>query len=169
MEGLLGTTINGLKVYDRQNSHFHPEGGLTVELLTEALSRVWVKNRSYVQKFVVDFDRVIGKTTCVSVTDDDDVIMCRRKGRKGPTPMVKNREPEDSKQISMCLRSKKDGTVELITAYIGGEGPREPWDRTLKTNTERIEAIKFWQEHALIFDPELISREEGPRKWKYQL
>lgn len=168
MENILGITRNGMKVYDRTNSHFHPEGGLTFEILSDAIADVWFKNKGAVQKFVTTFDRVIGKCTCVPVTSKDEIVMCQRKGRRGFTPMVKGREGVDSRGVVTVLKKKDDepDALILLTAYIGdGLAPKEPWDRSC-TNKERLEAIKFWYHHALLFDEELIDV-EGERRYIY--
>lgn len=169
MEGILGITRNGMKVYDRQNSHFHAEGGLTSDILERAISDVWFKNKADVQRFFVKFDEVIGKTTCVPVTSKDYIVMCKRKGRKGYTPMVKGREGVDARGVVTVLKRKddeEDGLI-LLTAYISNEvSPKEPWDSSC-TKKERLEAIKYWHSHALLFDESLID-EEGERRIIYE-
>lgn len=164
----LGVTKNGRTVYDRKKSHFHPEGGLTYEVLEKAIEQVEIKGACYgrnSKKAFIRFDHPIGKSTCVKVYPGDEVVMCKRKGRDGLTPMVKNREGNECNGLCMVF-NQIDGTddLRLITAYIGdGQAPREPWDTSIKGNKERMEAIKFWWTHALLFDPELIDYEADRR------
>lgn len=154
----LGTTKNGRIVYDRKNSHFHPEGGLTYEVLEKAIEQVEIRGACYgrnCKKAVITFDHPIGKTTCVKVGPGDDVVMVKRKGREG----------DDCNGVCMVF-NQIDGTddLRLVTAYIGdGEAPREPWDSSIRGNKELMKAVKFWWTHALLFDPELIDYEANRR------
>lgn len=125
--------------------HFH---NLSEKLIEEALKKVKIKYKSRMIKYIAKFDRIIGKKACVKTKEDDCIIFARRKGRKGDTRFVKNRELEDCKSIVIIL--KKDTTGEyyiLLTAFIGEESYPEPWDRFA---TEK--AKTFWSNHALVFD-----------------
>lgn len=158
----LGKTNNGLKVYDREDSHFHPEGGLTLEILQEGLRKIQFPKWSRFEKYELNFHRKIGQTTCVQVTDADDVVMVYRKGRQGMTPMVKNRKAEPCEWLTIILR-KDENMVNhstLITSYIGAGSPPEPWDKRLSKNPKaKAEAEAFWNTHALIYDESLIDWE----------
>ena len=78
--------------------------------------------------------------------------------------MVKNREAEPCNSVMVIMRkdrpnSDKD-SYEMLTSYIGGGSPREPWDPNLSTKEERQECEDFWNTHALIYDDNLIDWEK---------
>ena len=156
MEELLGITKNGVYVYDRKNSHFHEEGGLTKDLLKEAIEKIEFRKKvGSVRNIVVNMDKVIGKTSCVSLYKDDHVIYVYRKGRIGRTPMVKNRDPEDCDSVTVVLKKIAEDEAIMLTGYIGKGSPREPWDRSL-SHKARAEAIYYWRHHALVWNNDLI-------------
>ena len=69
---LLGTTGDGAKVFDRiDGSHFHEEGGFTLDMLNAALSTIDTRGWRRVTE-QVDFGHGIGKTTCVELEPGDD-------------------------------------------------------------------------------------------------
>ena len=157
----LGKTNNGLRVYDREDSHLHEEGGLTLGLLKEGLRKIQLMEGENFKKYELNFKRPIGLTTCVEVTSDDEVVMVYRKGRTGMTPMVKNRDPKPCEWLTIILRRDNIANhITLISAFIGSGSTPEPWDKRLKNNPrakQRAEA--FWATHALIYDESLIDWE----------
>ena len=159
----LGTTKDGAEVYDRPDSHFHSEGGMTADLLASALSVIDTEGRSFLKE-KVDFDHPIGETTCVEVGPEDEIVMVYRKGRSGQTPMVKNREANPCSSVVAILkkdRSVKDKPVyELVTSYIGIDSPREPWDPGISTEEEKNASEEYWRTHAIIYDDSLIDWEK---------
>lgn len=159
----LGKTGDGASVYDRLNSHFHSEGGLTPDLLRSALGVIDTEGQVFVKE-QVNFDRPIGESTCVNVGPEDDVVMVYRKGRSGQSPMVKNREAEPCSSLVAILKQDSSlpeaGAYELITSFIGRESSREPWDPNISTEEELQKSQEFWQSHALIYDDDLIDWEK---------
>ena len=165
---VFGQTRDGATVRERKDgSHFHAEGGLTKELLSAALATIDTvvdpNDKDRAVRREVKFDRPIGKTTCVEVGPDDQVVMVYRNYRKGLTPMVKNREPAPSDTLSIVLREDEDrpGGKDYIlaTAYIGEKAPREPWDESIESEEERRRCEEFWKTHALIYNDGLIDQE----------
>ena len=158
-----GRTKDGAEVYDRPDSHFHSEGGLTPELLGEALATIEANGRPFIKE-LVRFDHIIGGKTCVEVGPEDEIVMAYRKGRSGPTPLVKNREASPCDSVTIVLRkdrSIRDRDVyETLTSYVGEDSPREPWDPNLTSEEERRECEDYWQSHALLYDDNLIDWEK---------
>ncbi len=158
---LLGHTKDGAAVYDRIDSHFHSEGGMTPELLASALERIDTEDRGFLLE-QVEFDHEIGTQTCVDIGPDDDVVMVYRKGRSGRTPMVKNREAAPCSSIVAILakdRDYDDGCYVLVTGYTGALAPREPWDPGIEDEEERQRCDDFWSSHALLYNEDLIDQE----------
>lgn len=156
MEKFLGITKDGREVFDRSNSHVHYEDGLTEELLSEGISMIdSTKLRAKDGCFVIDMGREIGYSSCVPITDKDQVVTVYRKNREGWTKMVKNRTGIPTSNLTIVLK-EHDGYLRCLTAYVGLGAPKEPWDRSLKTNKERVESIKFWSTHALLYNEKLL-------------
>ena len=158
-----GRTKDGAEVYDRPDSHFHSEGGLTPELLGEALATIEANGRPFIKE-LVRFDHIIGGKTCVEVGPEDEIMMAYRKGRSGPTPLVKNREASPCDSVTVILRkdrSIRDRDVyETLTSYVGEGSPREPWDPNLTSEEDRKECEDYWKSHALLYDDNLIDWEK---------
>ena len=155
---LLGITADGINVYDRPYSHLTEHVDVTPELLKEALAKITQVTDN--EKHIVDMGRKIGMTTCVPVTDEDDIVYVIRKNRKGPTPMVRGRKGIDCNNMVVILKRAVDDEGEyfiLITAYIGEGAEPEPWDRRFEVDkTGYDEAVEFWNTHALVYDPEVV-------------
>ena len=158
----LGNTKDGAEVFIEESSHFHPEGGLTHELLRETLATIDTEGKDFLKE-EVDFDQPIGEKTCVEVGPEDEIVMIYRKGRRGRTPMVKNRKAGPCNTVTVILKREpsdqdKDN-YRLITSYIGKGSVREPWDPGLSSQKDIEESKKFWNTHALIYDDSLIDWE----------
>ena len=156
MRKFVGICANGAKVFDRNDAHndVHPveEGILKEALLQISPSENFVKE-------LVTFNRIIGKTTCVTVDKTDTVVKAFRKGRMGPTPMVLNRTPMDCTSLVVILKKIGDDEYILITAFIGQMSEREPWDPAIVPGScEQQKAEVFWSTHALIYDESIIVR-----------
>ena len=158
---MLGYTKDGKEVYDRTDfSHLHTEGGMTKELLAEALSKIDTEERKSLKE-VVEFDRQIGVDTCVEVGPEDEIVKVYRKGRLGQTPMVKNRQPVSCNSIVVVISQNRaiEGAYELRTSYTGSDAPREPWDFGIADEKEYENAKDFWSTHALVYNEDLIDEE----------
>ena len=158
---VIGQTKDGATVRDRVDSHFHSEGGLTAELLAEALSTIDTKGRPIIAE-QVDFDQPVGRQTCVMVGPEDDIEMVFRKKRSGRTPMVHGREAQETNSIVVVI--SRDGEIpdnnyKLVTSYVGEKSPREPWDPGLESDRAVAESEQFWNTHALLYDESLIDFE----------
>ena len=154
----LGTTANGVEIFDRDDSHLHFEGGLNLELLQEAIKKIEFKGNFGM--FVVKFEHPVGYTTCVPVSREDNVVMVYRIGRFGQTPMVKGRNPEICNNITIIItKDKESDCCILVTAYIGSGNPPEPWDKHLYGAKKKAQSEKFWSTHALIYDEAQIDLE----------
>lgn len=160
----IGTCANGKYVFNRLNSHLHKD--VSKEILKNALSQLSPSTSFH--KEIVDMKQIIGKSHCVSVNESDDIVYVIRKGRKGPTPMVKNREAINCSSLTIILKKMKDENYILISAYIGDESEPEPWNSQFyyqntwekNENIDEIayqKSIDFWNTHALIYDEEDIS------------
>ena len=150
----IGTCQNGKKVYNRLPSHCHKD--VSKEVLLKALSQL--APHGVFHKEVIDMKYIIGKSHCVEVTKDDDIVYVIRKMKNGPTPMVRNKAPDDSSLLTILLKQIGLEKYILISAYIG-EGEPEPWDSHFynqvtwrkKHNFDQEEnqkSVDFWNTHA---------------------
>lgn len=137
---------DGFLIIVGKNSHLHGE---IVNILPDIIGKLECDNRYFISE-QIDFPYEIGKTTCVKVDDNDEIIYALRIGRKGYTKFVKNREPEPTNSATIVLK-KTNNIYIIITAYIGTQSEVEPWDRHA---TEK--SIEFWNNHALIFGTQEI-------------
>lgn len=155
-KNILGVTADGVKIVDRHNSHVHFENGISLELINAALRKVRVGGKKFAT-YTVSFDRIIGKSACVAVDERDEIVLVQRKGRMGITPMVKNREGVDTNKLTFAIL-QNEGEGVLITAYVGDKSEKEPWDKNIKTPEEKMSAILFWRNHALLYDESQIAQ-----------
>ncbi len=144
---------DGTPVIDRENSHLASHLA-TYPLLSEALPLALAQiipdpqKEFYLQE--VEMGRVVGKSICVATFESDQIIFAKRPNRFGATRFVENREPEESSKISVILK-KGDGYYVLLSAFVGGLTPPEPWDRYAAP-----ESLTFWNLHALIWGHEEV-------------
>ena len=145
------TLASGQTVVNRYNSHLH--AGVE-ELLSEALATIAFDGQF--QVFQVDFHRVVGVSTRVETTDEDEIVWAIRptnirKAARPYTRFVKNRAPVPCESMVIILKKADDvpNTYVLVTAFIGTQAQPEPWDRNA---TE--ESLEFWSKNALVWGKE---------------
>src|SRR3989344_3963702 len=144
---ILGRRKAGEEVVDREVSHLHASAEAH---LAEALTRIDSLGRGQIKK-TVDLGRVIGRSNCVSTSEDDEIVFAQRVNRPGLSRFVKNREPKPTSRLTVKLHRLADGKYEVRTAYIGDAGVAEPWDEDAKADS-----IPFWSAHALCFGYEPV-------------
>jgi hypothetical protein len=148
-EKILGRLAFGQLVVDRYNSHLHPE---VLLLLPEAFERIRLPGEQFMV-VQVDFDRIVGNTTCVRTESGNQIVFAQRPKRFGLTRFVMNRKPEPCRSVVVILK-KADNLADafaLVTAFIGVKPQPEPWDRNA---TEK--SVEFWSDHALVWESEPI-------------
>lgn len=147
---ILGTLASGEPVIDRKDSHAASHDTV-LPLLAEALSHVHASGRTEFCE-EVDFGRVVGETICVATESGDDIVYAQRPGRRGLTRFVKNRVPKPTASVTACFKRAVGGggSLLLMTAFVGGRAPAEPWDQRWSTE----ESTLFWNTHALVWGKE---------------
>ena len=146
---LVGYSKDGQSIFDRPNSHHHlPEG-----LLREAISRADLGNQAFM-KIRIDMGRIVGVSTCVETTSDDQIVFARRINRKGLTRFVRGRKAEDCSAIILILKRIEPNGYLLITGFVGDSAEPEPWDEKASA-----QSVEFWSTHALIWGSEEIHPE----------
>ena len=152
MKKLLCSFENGVEVYVCNYTYTHMMAHADVDMshIVEAISKISPADGQTFIMQNIDLGRIIGKDNCVAVNEEDDVRIVTRPNRAGQTPIVYNREAEDTSLINvgLCL-DEEDGLWTMFTAFYGILAPKEPWDFRLK-DEEREESIQFWSTHALV-------------------
>ncbi len=153
MKELNWKLADGTLVIDRKNSHLASHLK-TYPLLSEALPLALAQIAPLHQKNFhlqeVKMDKVVGESICVATNKNDEIVYAKRPNREGLTRFVKNRVAEESNKISVILK-KGEGCYILLSAFVGGLTPPEPWDEHATP-----ESFTFWNEHALIWGCEEI-------------
>ena len=134
-------------IIDRPKSHLHD--GITPELLKIICAQITC-NKLKLIRTQINFEKVIGTTNCVPITEKDEVVYAQRVGRYGHSKFVLNREPEPTKSATIVLK-KALQHYKILTSYIGTRSELEPKDRRAT-----LASIRFWEEHALVFGSEPI-------------
>ncbi len=149
---VFGYALNGVCLKDRYNSHMHSNDKFDPSLISEAVKEIsidWPIDDK--RNVTVNFDKPIGLCNCIEVKENDPrVQMVQRKGRKGPTPVIKEAEPVLSDKLTMCILRINETESILLTAYVGEAAPPEPWDEHIETEEERAVSRAFWSSHAFI-------------------
>lgn len=139
----------GLKFISRVDiSHIHRDAEHFFPIIFERI-------KDYSVEFIdepFEFPNIIGKSICVPTSKKDVIIYAKRKRRKDYSRFVINREPIDTKFITVCLL-RVPTHYSIMTAYLG-KSAKEPYDeRATEADKE------FWKNHALIFgEEEVIER-----------
>lgn len=154
----LATTATGIEIYIGEDTleHLKAHSDLKFSDIAEAVSKVtWYNAPFGIDN--VDLGRVVGKDRCVEVAPEtaNHIQMRTRKGRKGKTPILLEKEgfaPADtSKMVVGICKDREDGIDTLFTAFYGILAPREPWDEAIeKGSKEEAESVEFWRTHALV-------------------
>jgi hypothetical protein len=151
----LGNLADGTPVFDKKSgtrSHLkdHPE----VEALLPECFRL-IKLSDFTEaNFAkpIDLGRVVGTSACIEVGPHDDIVYGTRPGRDKPSRFVLGRLEEPCTTVKLVLwHNKAENLVVVITAFIGGETPPEPWSTgAARSEADHQAAVKFWERHALV-------------------
>jgi hypothetical protein len=144
---MLGKLKSGEVVVDRYNSHIHE----TVKVVLPAALAQIESGRSQFLVTEIEFEKVIGDTTCIPTGPGDEVVFAKRPKRFGHTRFVKNRKPLPCSSVVVILKATTEGGYVLITAFVGHKAEPEPWDR--HSNSKSLE---FWSKHALVWGSEEV-------------
>ena len=150
---LLGSLQDGQQVFSTPHSHHHDNPELA-DLLPQALEQIDSAERTF---FVasVDFGKPIGASRCVETAADDEIVYAQREGRQGLTRFVKNKDSSPTSFVTVVAKKIPEG-YELVTAFVGPQAEREPWDTNIADESERARSKTFWESHAMVWGTEKI-------------
>lgn len=159
---VLGYMMGGIPVFTVEGSHLHKAAE---PFIADAISSITPKG---FVRTVVKFDKPIGVTYCVPVTDKDtfkEEVRCfgpDRKPRPYASRIVMGRKPEPTNELTV-IAAPMGQAYCLYTTWVGGLAPREvpdlefavanckPEDKP-QLEKDLAEAKAFWAEHALTED-----------------
>jgi len=144
----IGRLVSGELVVDRKDSHVASHTSV-MPLLADTLSQISSEGREVFCE-EVEFGRVVGETICVHTQPGDNIVFAQRPNRLGLTRFVKDRDPEPTSKVTACFKRTYGGAYILMTAFVGGRAPSEPWDTKFADDTSR----EFWSTHALVWGRE---------------
>lgn len=144
----VGRLKSGELVVDRKDSHVASHASV-MPLLAETLSQISSEGR---ETFCdeVEFGRTVGETICVHTHMGDNIVFAQRPNRLGLTRFVKDRTAESTSKVTACFKRTSGGGYLLMTAFVGGRAPAEPWDTKFADASSR----EFWSTHALVWGRE---------------
>lgn len=143
---------NGEEVFydvDKTNIKLHIlENPKLIEHIKEAVEQSDIFGEKVVLE--VDLGRIVGTTSMVEITEEDEIVWAKRKGRDKYSKFVKNREATPTDKV-VAILFKKEGGYLLWSGWCGELLPQEP-DDDGGTRTSR----EFESTHALVFDEKII-------------
>lgn len=126
--------------------------------LPEAISKIRLPRDQSKIELEVEMGRVIGRGGIVATSDlsvHDRALFAVRANRKfsshvTPPGVV----GADSTSVVVIAKPARIlGQYQLVTAWIGVRARKEPWDPNIADNEEFEECLRFWNAHALVYDP----------------
>lgn len=149
---LLCESANGMDVYvdvPNTNIGLHIiENPNLVELVKEVVEQSQIEGKKVALE--VDLGRVVGSTSMVEITEEDEVVYAKRLDRDKYSKFVKNRELTPTSKIVVILFQEDYGYL-VWSAWCGELLPQEP-DGNGGMRTSR----EFKRTHALVYDPSII-------------
>lgn len=100
-----------------------------------------------------DMGIVVGQTSCVETTDTDEIVYAKRLQRDSYSRFVKGRDLEDTSFVAAVFFKKGSGYL-LWSAWCGRLVPTSPDSEGRMRTSEG-----FWDNHALVYDPEIIQKD----------
>jgi hypothetical protein len=98
----------------------------------------------------VDLGRIVGETSLIETTDDDEIVYARRLQRDKYTRFVKNKELMPTSWVTVILHKVDDG-YNLWSAWCGKLVPTSPGGED-----EMPKSQGYWRNHALVYDADII-------------
>lgn len=144
----------------RHEFHLDAHPGIK-ELLPEVTSHIVLPKEGEYLSAEIDLKRDLGPISRVStdvISVNCETQFTFRKERKGPSrvAVVQPTEMVSTVVVKAGTSPMLTGIYFLDTAYVGTDGPMEPWDK--KLSQERLqESLDFWCKNALVYDECVMS------------
>ncbi len=172
---VVGSLNGGRLVVDRLTTHIHPELLVRPTLLSEALSKVVVDSVDLQSgkplTYEIEFDRVVGQTSCVPCLLSDVYVWAVPLGRYYYRRFALGREPESTNIVTVCiLWNWRLGNWELRAAYLG---PSPELYRADIFDSAASRRYHFWNDYVLVYPgnefvrPKTLTHNR-PANWHYE-
>lgn len=157
MQKFLCKSKNGVSVtYDPVHSHAATHLEDTPQLaglVAEVTGNMDLTGQAVAQH--VDLGRIIGTCDVVAVDETDSIIYGIRKNRydDGLVPFTNTRKAQSCRYVTVQLVPKRDGTYELLSAWIGTWDDDEPFPLSQNANARSID---YWSHFAFVLGSQEI-------------
>lgn len=155
-------TKNGgtIVVPRKAQSHLLAHPGI-MEILPEVISKIILPGDGLFMAKEVEMCRIIGQSGCVKTPEigfDEKTHFALRLERDKPSRVVLDAECQDTTKVTVLAFPSRDdiGIYILVTSFVGPLAPKEPWDRSIQSESEFQYCLEFWSTNALIYDPEVM-------------
>lgn len=168
-KSFLARTVSNQDVYidTKTKEHMQAHPDVKMAHIVEAIGKIGDYNGAFrIGSVTLDHEEPIGTNNCVEMQKGDVVVPVYRKGREGTTLIVIGKEGAPTDQITIGICKDEDGKDTMFTAFYGPISPKELHsygpDETLSAQEKEEKEIarKFWSEHALVFDKDIIDFEK---------
>ena len=169
MRQFLCKSKNGVVVtYDPVSSHAatHLEDTPQLaNLVTELVGNMDLTGQKVAQHF--DMGRIVGTSDVVAVDGTDEIVYGVRKNRDddGLVPFTKTRQADPCPFVTVQLAPNKDGTYELLSAWVGTyDADDAPFPQSPNATEKSIE---YWSRLAFVYGSQEIvaETETNKRPW----
>lgn len=124
------------------------ENANLVELVKEAIERSELEGKKVALE--VDLGRVVGTTSMVEITEQDEIVYAKRLDRDKYSKFVKNRELVPTSKVVVILFQEEHAYL-VWSAWCGELLPQESDGKGgMRTSRE------FKNSHALVYDPKIV-------------
>jgi len=154
-ETFLATSKNEKQVYyddakSHSATHFADAPALR-DLVIEVIKNMKLDKPRML--FDTDMGKVVGNTDLVTNKPGDIIVYAKRKNRDDVyTSFNKSQSPQPCSIIAIGVESKRHGTYELLSAWIGSvDSPPFPGDEYATD-----ESKQFWNSHSLVWGTQEI-------------
>ncbi|WP_332558311.1 hypothetical protein [Clostridium sp.] len=106
----------------------------------------------------IEFPFIVGNCNLIQTKPNDDIVYAKRIGREIYTRFIRNAKAETTNSIIFILNRSKNriGEYYLITMFPGKQNFKEPEDINISSKEELLDCLKFWRDHALVYDESII-------------
>ena len=136
----------------------HPK---IIDYLSEAISKtsIPIKQKDRI-RMEIDLKKIVGKSSLINtepITNNSETYFSIRKGRKGPSRVALDEDPQETSIISIIVDPIDEKQYSLISAWYGPIAPKEPCDNTFLNDQKcNDESLSFWCCHTLVYEVDFM-------------
>lgn len=136
-------------------------------LVQQAVRQVHLPADGRMLREAVAFPEAVGQTDCVKAAPiawNQETTFAQRPQRRFisrvETTVTEGPQTNLVTIVAVPYSRRLLDPYRLVAAWIGDLAPMEPWDPNLRlaSQAERIKAMDFWCQHALVYDPQTMGQ-----------